>query len=171
MKSASSGPRVLLVEDEMLVAGMLQSMLSSLGYAVAGTTAEVDEAMEILDRETIDAVVLDINLNGQMSYPIADELAARGIPFIFSTGYEQHGLPAAYEGRPLLKKPFRRSVLGDALANLLKQSPERPDRPPPRSAVALEGRGPHDDGASLSRDGRGLQRAFDDFPSCEEESR
>ena len=127
MSTASSSPRVLLIEDEMLVAGMLEGMLASLGYAVAGATADIAEAMEILEAESIDAVVLDINLNGEMSYPIADELAARGIPFIFSTGYEQHSLPAEHEGRPLLRKPFRRSVLGEALADLLKQDRERPD--------------------------------------------
>jgi len=129
MNNAPTNARVLLIEDELLVAGMLRGMISNLGYAVAGTAADLHEATKILDGETIDAVVLDINLNGKMSYPIADELAARGIPFIFATGYEQHSLPAAYEGCPLLKKPFRRSALGGALADLLKQDRERPDRP------------------------------------------
>jgi CheY-like chemotaxis protein len=119
MKSAASGLRVLLVEDEMLVAGMLEGMLSTLGYEVAGTTSRLDEAMAMLDRETVDAVLLDINLNGEMSYPVADELAARGIPFIFATGYGTDGLPEGYEDFAMLKKPFRRSALGDALADLL----------------------------------------------------
>ena len=112
-------PRVLLIEDEATVAGTLRGMLSALGYAIAGTTSRLDEAMGMLDREPIDAVVLDIDLHGHASYPIADELAARGIPFIFSTGYGAHILPEGYEGFPLLKKPFRRSALGDALASLL----------------------------------------------------
>ena len=64
----------------------------------------------------IDAALLDINLDGKMSYPVADELASRGIPFVFSTGYGGEDLPDGYEGVPLLKKPFRRSGLGDALA-------------------------------------------------------
>jgi DNA-binding response OmpR family regulator len=118
-------PRILLIEDEMLVAGMLQGMLAGMGYAVAGTAADVNEAMAMLDRDTIDAVVLDINLKGQMSYPIADELVARGIPFVFSTaGYAQQSLPARYEGYPLLAKPFRRSALGGALRGLLRQDRE-----------------------------------------------
>jgi DNA-binding response OmpR family regulator len=113
----------------MLVAGMLQDMLSTLGYAVAGTTADIGAAVAMLDRETIDAAVLDINLRGQMSYPIAEELAERGIPFIFSTGYNQ-SLPAQYEGYPLLKKPFRRSTLGAALADLLRQDQESAPQEP-----------------------------------------
>jgi CheY-like chemotaxis protein len=129
MNSASSEPRVLLVEDEVLVAGMLKGMLSSLGYIIAGTTADIREALAILDREPVDAVLLDINLNGDMSYPVADALIARGIPFIFSTAYVPQSLPANYEGRPLLKKPFRRSALGDALAGLLKRDRDRADWP------------------------------------------
>ena len=119
MNGETPAPRILLIEDEMLVSGMLQSMLSNLGYAVAGVASDADEAMKLVDRETVDGVVLDINLNGEMSYPIADELAARGIPFIFSTGYGAHILPAGYERFPLLTKPFRRAALGEALANLL----------------------------------------------------
>lgn len=142
MNTPTLSPRILLIEDEMLVGGMLQGMLSSLGYAVAGTTADVGEAIAMLDRETIDAVVLDINLNGRMSYPLADELVARGIPFIFSTGYEQRGLPAPYESYPLLKKPFRRSALGAALADLLRQDREGEELQPfAELARAGEGRG------------------------------
>jgi hypothetical protein len=71
----------------------------------------------------IDAVILDINLDGEMSYAVADELTSRGIPFVFSTGYGGEELPYGYEGVPLLKKPFRRSGLGDVLAGLRAQPP------------------------------------------------
>ena len=111
--------RVLLVEDEMMVAGMVQRMLTDLGYAVVGTATNVDEAMEMIGGGGIDAAVLDINLDGEMSYPVADELIGRGIPFVFSTGYGGGDLPDAYQGSHVLKKPFRRSGLGDALAGLL----------------------------------------------------
>jgi CheY-like chemotaxis protein len=121
MNGARPAPRILLIEDEALVAGMLRSMLTSLGYAVVGITANSDEATEILDRERVDAVLLDIDLNGEMSYPIADELAVRGIPFIFSTGYGHPCPPENYERCLLLRKPFRRSALGAALADLLKE--------------------------------------------------
>jgi CheY-like chemotaxis protein len=122
MSSAPSDRRVLVVEDEMIVAGMLQRMLTDLGYAVVGPATAVDEAMQIIDGGGIDAAVLDINLDGQMSYPVADKLATRGIPFVFSTGYGGEALPDGYEGTPVLKKPFRRSGLGDALAGLLPGS-------------------------------------------------
>lgn len=129
MGRAASGPLVLLVEDEPFVAGVLQNMLSGLGHAVAGVTADIKEAIGILDRETIDAVVLDIELHGKMSYPIADELVTRGIPFIFASGYGS--LPARYECYPFLRKPFRRSALGEALAGVLQQDRERLDQSSP----------------------------------------
>ena len=121
MNSATSDRRVLLVEDEMMVAGMLQRMLGDLGYAVVGPATDVDEAMAMIGGGGIDAAVLDINLDGEMSYPVADELTSRGIPFVFSTGYGGEDLPDGYEGVPLLKKPFRRSGLGDVLAGLETQ--------------------------------------------------
>lgn len=120
MSGAGSGLVVLLVEDETLVAGMLQGMLSALGYSVAGPADSVDAALAIIQGETVDAAVLDINLNGKMSYPVADELNARGIPFVFSTGYGIDTLPAGYEDCVLLKKPFRRATLRDALEDLLQ---------------------------------------------------
>ena len=119
MNNAPLDRRVLVVEDEMMVAGMLRRMLADLGYSVVGPATTVDEAMKMIDRGGIDAAVLDINLDGQMSYPVADELNTRGVPFVFSTGYGGEGLPDGYERFPLLKKPFRRSRLGDALADLL----------------------------------------------------
>ncbi len=122
MDSSNAGRRVLLVEDEMMVAGMVQRMLTDLGYAVAGTATTVGEAMEMIGSRGIDAAVLDINLDGEMSYPVADELVGRGIPFLFSTGYGGGDLPDAYQGSHVLKKPFRRSGLGDALAGLLATS-------------------------------------------------
>ena len=101
-----SGRRVLVVEDEMIVAWLLQDMLADLGCAVVGPAARVYQALAMIDAEAIDAAVLDVNLNGQKSYPVADALAARGMPFVFSTGYETESLPNAYQRLPLLQKPF-----------------------------------------------------------------
>src|SRR5476649_920932 len=119
MNSSFSGRRVLLVEDEMIVAWLLTEMLADLGFTVVGPAVSVNQALAMIDAEAIDMAVLDVNLNGQMSYPIADALAARGVPFVFSTGYDRDRLPDDYRNFPVLQKPFRRSELLDTLAELL----------------------------------------------------
>jgi DNA-binding NtrC family response regulator len=119
MNSPFSGCRVLLVEDEMLVAWLFEDMLADLGCAVIGPASSVNQALAMIDAEAIDAAVLDVNLNGQMSYPIADALAARGVPFVLSTGYDKDTLPDGYQTFPVLQKPIQRSELSDTLAKLL----------------------------------------------------
>ena len=119
-----SGRRVLVVEDETMVAWLLEDMLADLGCAVVGPAAHVNQALAMLDAEAIDAAVLDVNLNGQNSYPVADALAARGVPFVFSTGYNKDSLPNSYQGFPVLQKPFDRLKLRDTLAKLL--TPKEP---------------------------------------------
>ena len=108
-----------MVEDEMIVAWLLEDMLADLGCAVVGPAANVNQALAMIDAEAIDLAVLDVNLNGQMSYPIADALAARGVPFVFSTGYDKDSLLDGYRTFPVLQKPFHQSELGDMLAKLL----------------------------------------------------
>jgi DNA-binding NtrC family response regulator len=78
-----------------------------------------NQALAMIDAESIDVAVLDVNLRGQMSYPIADVLVARGVPFVFSTGYDKDRLLDGYRTFPALQKPFHRSDLGDTLAKLL----------------------------------------------------
>jgi len=124
MTSPLSGRRVLVVEDETMVAWLLEDMLADLGCAVVGPAARVNQALAMLDAEAIDAAVLDVNLKGQKSYPVADALAARGVPFVFSTGYNEDSLPNSYQSFPVLQKPFDRLKLGDTLAKLL--TPEEP---------------------------------------------
>jgi CheY-like chemotaxis protein len=114
-----SGRRVLLVEDEPIVAWLLKEMLVDLGCSVVGPAANVSQALAMIDAESIDVAVLDVNLRGQMSYPIADVLVARGVPFVFSTGYDKDRLLDGYRTFPALQKPFHRSDLGDTLAKLL----------------------------------------------------
>jgi DNA-binding NtrC family response regulator len=108
-----------LVEDEMLVAWLLEDMLADLGCAVVGPASSVNQALAMIDVEAIDAAVLDVNLNGQMSYPIADALAARGVPFVFSTGYDKDTLLDGYRTFPVLQKPFHQSELSDTFSKLL----------------------------------------------------
>jgi len=119
MNSPISGSRVLLVEDEMLVVWLLEDMLAELDCVVVGPASSVNQALAMIDAEAIDAAVLDVNLNGQLSYPIADALAARGVPFVFSTGYDKDTLLGGYRTFPVLQKPFHRLELSDTLAKLL----------------------------------------------------
>jgi CheY-like chemotaxis protein len=118
MDNRLSGRRVLVVEDECIVSWLLEDMLADLGCAVVGPAACITEALAMIDADAIDAAVLDVNLNGQPSYAIADALATRGVPFVFSTGYSKDGLLDAYRIVATLQKPYHQSELADALATL-----------------------------------------------------
>jgi CheY-like chemotaxis protein len=111
----ADGLRVLLVEDEILVALLLEDMLAELGHTVVGPVARLDKALEMAKQEAVDLAILDVRISGQEVYPVAETLTARGIPFIFSTGYGIRGLRLPYRGRPVLQKPFRRHDLQEAL--------------------------------------------------------
>ena len=114
-----SGRRVLVVEDEMIVAWLLEDMLANLGYQAVGPAARVDQALAMINEEAIDAAVLDVNLNGQTSYPVADALTVRDVPFVFSTGYDKTRLLDSYRSFQVLQKPYQQVELRDALAKLL----------------------------------------------------
>jgi len=114
-----SGLRVLLVEDEAMVAMMIEDMLSDLGCQVIGPASRVSRALDLLEHDGIDAAVLDVNLGGEAVFPVADRLAAAGVPFVFSTGYGTAGLDARHAARPVLQKPYSRERLAAALAGAL----------------------------------------------------
>jgi CheY-like chemotaxis protein len=109
---------VLVVEDEMLVAMMLEGMLKDIGYHVI-KAARVAKATGLAASEAIDVAILDVNLAGQTSYPVADELRRRGIPFVFASGYSPGSLRADYRDSPILRKPYTieevQRLLTDAL--------------------------------------------------------
>ena len=117
--------RVLIVEDEVLISMLLEDMLADLGYAVAATASRVEEAVKLARELEIDAAVLDVNVNGQEVYPVAEALAARDIPFVFATGYGERGLPDAYKKRPTLQKPFQQETLEQKLVELFGKSGEK----------------------------------------------
>ncbi|MDQ0466378.1 CheY-like chemotaxis protein [Caulobacter ginsengisoli] len=123
MPSPLAGRRILVVEDEMMVALLLEDMLADLGCLVVGSVVCVEDALAMIDILFLDAAVLDVNLGGQMSYPIADALIAAGVPFIFSTGYAANRLQEGYRTLPMLQKPYHRSELADALAAILALAP------------------------------------------------
>ena len=105
------GLRVLVVEDEAMVALLLEEMIAELGYQVVGPVARLGKAVEIASTEMIDAAILDINVDGKEVYPVAETLAARHIPFAFVSGYGKEGLRSSYRASPTLGKPFRRQDL------------------------------------------------------------
>jgi CheY-like chemotaxis protein len=109
------GLRVLVVEDEALVALQLEDMLSDLGCAVIGPAARVHQALDLLNGQWVDAAVLDLNVAGELVYPVADALTRRGVPFIFATGYGASGLTEPYRSRPVLQKPFLLTQLRKAM--------------------------------------------------------
>lgn len=105
--SPLGGLRVLVVEDEYMVADHIGMLLEDLGCEVAGYAATVAEALDLVRGEQLDGVLLDGNLNGESSGPVAIELRARSIPFVVATGYGQLELNAdALNGAPRLGKPF-----------------------------------------------------------------
>lgn len=121
MTGVLRGLRVLLVEDELLIAQMLRVMLEDLGCAVVGPAARVNEALDLIEAEPVDAAVLDICLNRQFSYPVADELTLRGVPFLFSTGYQPDRVRPEYRDCPILQKPYRAVELERVLIELGSQ--------------------------------------------------
>ncbi|WP_375248397.1 response regulator [Sphingomonas sp.] len=111
--------RVLLVEDEPLIAMMLEDFLDALDKRHAGTADSVAAALPMIAAGGIDAAILDVNLRaGEKSFAVADALAAKGIPFVFATGGGGDEIAAEYRDRPRLSKPFTMDGVEKALADL-----------------------------------------------------
>jgi PAS domain S-box-containing protein len=106
-----TGNRILLVEDEILVAMMMRDILTELGFSVNGPFSRLSEAMVAAVHDDIDAGIIDINLGGEFVYPVADVLAARKIPFVFVTGYGVESIDGRFGDVPIIKKPVQRQVL------------------------------------------------------------
>ena len=116
MSQAFAGRRVLIVEDESLVAMLLETILEDMGCIPVGPAATVDEGLRMaMDGEPVDAALLDVNVAGKQVFPIAQALKDRGVPFVFSTGYGEGGLPDEWRGQPTLQKPFTEAAVRDAL--------------------------------------------------------
>lgn len=116
-RSASVGRRILIVEDEYLVADYITMMLEDLGYEVVGPVPTIPEAIKAIASEKLDAVLLDANLGGTSSAPIAIELAARRLPFVVVTGYGDLMLDtAALQAAPRINKPCTPADLAAILA-------------------------------------------------------
>jgi CheY-like chemotaxis protein len=115
MTQDAPGRRILLVEDEGMIAMLVGDMLEDLGHELVRVANRLEEAIAAARNEAIDLAILDLNLGGVLTYPAADVLVERGVPFIFATGYGSAGLKEAYSGWPTLQKPFDTEALGQAI--------------------------------------------------------
>jgi DNA-binding response OmpR family regulator len=113
------GARVLVAEDEYLLADDLSRALGSAGAEVAGPVSTVQQAMRLIAEGRLDAAVLDVTLRDGKVFPVADLLAERGVPFAFATGYDQSALPDRFGDRPRIQKPFSTRTVLSELSGLL----------------------------------------------------
>lgn len=117
--SPLEGRRVLLVEDEAVIAFAVEDMLTDIGCVVVGPAYRLDTACALAKAEELDAAILDVNLNDERSYAAASILRLRGIPFVFATGYAESGVDWGDGLAPVIAKPYHREALAQALADLL----------------------------------------------------
>jgi DNA-binding response OmpR family regulator len=110
---------VLIVEDEAMIAALLESILTEVGCSIVGPVPTVNRAMETIERDKIDAAVLDVRVNGDEVYPIADRLRESRIPIMFVSGYSQQDLRAGYRHHAYISKPFDAEELVIVLEKVL----------------------------------------------------
>lgn len=110
-----NGKKVLVVEDEYFIVQELADWLLDSGTEVVGPAATVDAALALVQKCDIDAAILDINLGGEMAFPVADALLEGGIPFLFSTGYDNSVIPQRFGAIPRFFKPADNGLFCDAL--------------------------------------------------------
>jgi CheY-like chemotaxis protein len=132
--------RVLLVEDEVMIRMMVADMVAELGHAVAAEAGDVGRAAELAQTGLFDLTILDVNLNGKMSFPVADIIMQRRIPLIFASSYALSNIPAAFATAPKLQKPFQIQTLAKAIT-AAREAAIRMIKPKRTAAVALIGVG------------------------------
>jgi DNA-binding response OmpR family regulator len=122
MTNELSGLRVMIVEDEFLIAMLLEDLLTELGCAVSGSASKPAQAFKLLESEDVDVAVLDVNLEGSDSFGVAAVLKDKKIPFIFATGYGGSRVPQEFSPYPVIQKPYRLEELSAALDGLWRRA-------------------------------------------------
>ena len=115
------GRRIFVIEDDSMVSMLLEELLSDIGCKLAGTAFRFDEAIQKAKSVAFDLAILDVDLHGQRTVPIAEEFARCGIRFVFATGYALPDLPDALRRVPMLQKPFNQEDLKRVLRTALSQ--------------------------------------------------
>ena len=124
--------RILVVEDETMIAMMVEDFLTELGWDVVGPAGSLDIALAMARDADIDAALLDVNLNGRDSFAAADILGGRNIPFVFASGYGGDGMARRFGNVPIVTKPFHRDDLDRALHQAMAKRATPARRPPDR---------------------------------------
>jgi CheY-like chemotaxis protein len=121
-KRQLSNCKVLVVEDEMMIAMLIEDMLDEFGCKLVGSATSISRALDLIGKEQVEVAILDLNLDGQDTYAIADALRQNNVPFIFATGHGSAGLRQDYGNRSVLQKPFQARDLETALMEALSGS-------------------------------------------------
>ena len=117
-----AGCRVLVVEDEYFIGDDLLEFLTAAGATVIGPVPRLDQALDQVRNDVFEVVILDINLRGEMSFPIADEMRRQNIPFVFVTGYHKEAIPKCFADVERWEKPFNMEYFVEATVRLRPQS-------------------------------------------------
>jgi DNA-binding NarL/FixJ family response regulator len=121
----TAGFRILVVEDETLIAFEIEAVLEALECAIVGPASTVDDALRLARDAAPDAAILDVTIRGGKSYPVAEQLLARGVPFVLSSGYGEWALPDMLRGQPRLNKPFTMAELEEQVRLLCDEVAKR----------------------------------------------
>ena len=113
------GRRILVIEDSPVVAPFAADVLGDLGCSVVGPAPNMAAARELLDGEDFDAAILDVHIRGERVFPLCDLLAAKGVPFVLTSGYADWQMPEKWQDRPRLQKPYAIDQVEEALNALL----------------------------------------------------
>jgi two-component SAPR family response regulator len=117
-----AGCRILVVEDEAMIALAIEDTLEELGCEVVGSTGKLETALRLAKEESLDAAILDVSIRDQKVYPVAEQLLARGIPFVLASGYCDWALPNNLRDQPRLTKPFTTEELTKQITSLCQRT-------------------------------------------------